>query len=269
MIVRGPRAERNFTVIRNDTLRDERLSFKARGLLAFILSQEPGYRISAEELAGEGPDGRDAIRSALREMEAAGYLVRQRRRIGEGRIVTDSVLYEVPPNAENPPLPETENPSSVPPAVTPEIAGQTDDGSTDVGEPAVNRRTGGREVLKDFLPAPPAEKPQALIDLAKPRTPRPRDPIWDALMAAVGCQPSTKSERGAWNAAVKQLREVEASAGDVEARCAEYRRRWPGATLSPAALVKHWSALGVPGPVSGDDVVSRSWRTIAAAGGSP
>lgn len=78
MIVRGPRPSDNFAQIHNAALADGRLSFKARGILAFLLSRPPGWKTSAERLARSGPDGERAVKSGLKELEALGYLKRSR-----------------------------------------------------------------------------------------------------------------------------------------------------------------------------------------------
>ena len=78
MIVRGPRPSDNFAQIHNAALADGRLSFKARGILAFLLSRPPGWKTSAERLAKSGVDGERAVKSGLRELEAHGYLKRTR-----------------------------------------------------------------------------------------------------------------------------------------------------------------------------------------------
>lgn len=78
MIVRGPRPADNFAQIHNAALADGRLSFKARGILAFLLSRPPGWKTSAEKLAKSGIDGERAVKSGLKELEAHGYLKRTR-----------------------------------------------------------------------------------------------------------------------------------------------------------------------------------------------
>ena len=80
MIVRGPRPADNFAQIHNAALADGRLSFKARGILAYLLSRPPGWKTSAERLAKSGIDGERAVKSGLKELEAAGYLKRSRTR---------------------------------------------------------------------------------------------------------------------------------------------------------------------------------------------
>lgn len=79
-IVRGPRKKRGYTIVDDQVLRDKTLSFRARGVLVYLLSMQTGWRVSADRLKDEGTEGRDAIRTALRELEAAGYLVRRRWR---------------------------------------------------------------------------------------------------------------------------------------------------------------------------------------------
>lgn len=109
--------DRDYTVIANAALRDGRLSWKARGMLAYLLSKPDDWTVVQAELETAGPEGRAAVRAGLAELERAGYLTRDRvtRRI-DGRMVTvlstslwetglwttghrgaETGLYEVPP----------------------------------------------------------------------------------------------------------------------------------------------------------------------------
>jgi len=96
MIVRGARKTNNFTIIGNDVLRDKRLSYRARGLLACVLSRPDDWRTSADSLAREGSEGRAAILTALKELETAGYLVRTRIQDKHGLWRTISTVYDEP-----------------------------------------------------------------------------------------------------------------------------------------------------------------------------
>jgi hypothetical protein len=76
----------HYTTVFNQAVRDRRLSRRARGLLVELLSHREGYGISLAMLIKTGPEGRDALRTALRELEKFGYLVRERARDAEGRL---------------------------------------------------------------------------------------------------------------------------------------------------------------------------------------
>lgn len=81
-------------------LRDPKLSFKAKGLLAYLMSHAEGYRLTATQIIAETTDGRDAVRAALRELETQGYIHRSQRRGPNGRL--GEATYVVGPVAGKP-----------------------------------------------------------------------------------------------------------------------------------------------------------------------
>jgi hypothetical protein len=109
-IVRSPRPESHFGVYSNDIVRDKRLSYKARGILLELLSRPDNWRVSAEMLAAEGPDGRDSIMAGLKELRDLGYIVTNRIQNEKGQWTTESVVFD------NPQQPKTGFPSSVKPS---------------------------------------------------------------------------------------------------------------------------------------------------------
>lgn len=111
MIVRGPRSERDFTILSNSVLQDTRLSYRAAGLLVSLLSRPPGWTVSANRLVREGKEGRDAIRTALNELETEGYLQRQRVRNDDGTFAQIATVYETPIDKPTDISPEPENPA--------------------------------------------------------------------------------------------------------------------------------------------------------------
>lgn len=105
-----------------------------------------------------------------------------------------------------------------------------DDGNVPPRAGADARGSGNRDQVSGIAPLAPI---------------RERDEIFDAVLTA--CQLAvadlTKASRGEVNAAVKQLKEVDATPGAVKVRAAKYRSRYPNSTLTPSALVKHWAGL--------------------------
>lgn len=71
--IKRKRAGDNFTILSNEFLRDENLSLKAKGLLAYILSLPDDWKIYFEEVADHHRDGTRAVRTAWKELEALGY----------------------------------------------------------------------------------------------------------------------------------------------------------------------------------------------------
>ena len=64
-----------FTQISNVVLLDERLTFKARGILALLLSRPADWRIYLSEISERSnKDGKKAIQSGFKELVAFGYL---------------------------------------------------------------------------------------------------------------------------------------------------------------------------------------------------
>ena len=94
------------------------LSFKAKGILTYLMSRPDGWEVSVADLFNHAKDGEDAIRSGLAELRAAGHMryVREREK---GRITGMLIeVYEMPgslPHADFPDVekPDVENPTQV------------------------------------------------------------------------------------------------------------------------------------------------------------
>lgn len=84
----------NYTVMSNEHLQDMRLSLKAKGLMSWMLSLPDNWDYTIEGTAKIMKEGRDAIRGAFKELEEAGYLVRENSRNNLGKFVTSFTLYE-------------------------------------------------------------------------------------------------------------------------------------------------------------------------------
>lgn len=91
----------NYTCISNDVFKSD-LSLKARGMLCTMLSLPDDWEFSENGLQAILKDGQTSVRSAIKELEAAGFLSRTRERDENGRmgrcvwIVCDYPRFENP-----------------------------------------------------------------------------------------------------------------------------------------------------------------------------
>lgn len=87
-----------FVQVPSSTIRDRRLSYKARGILTNLLDRPDGWDVRSEVLAAESDqDGVFTVRSGLHEMGAAGYYRLERRRSRPGGTFTmGTAISETP-----------------------------------------------------------------------------------------------------------------------------------------------------------------------------
>lgn len=87
---------KDYTVMSNYHLQDERLSYKAMGLLSQVLSLPEVWDYSIEGLATLAGGGKKAVRSCIKELEDAGYLTRKRTQGEHGKFAYEYTFYERP-----------------------------------------------------------------------------------------------------------------------------------------------------------------------------
>lgn len=115
--------KKDYTVIANHHLKNVELSLKAKGLLTLMLSLPPKWDYTIKGLSSICKDGQDSINSAVKELEKAGYVTRQRIRNAKGHLTTvEYIIREEPVDEseekENTPKrekPKQENPEQVKP----------------------------------------------------------------------------------------------------------------------------------------------------------
>ena len=94
------RLESEYTVIRNALIRDKNLTFEARGLLEYLLSQPPDWETSKQDLVNQSPAGEYAIGRILKELEDARYIFRRKSRTGEGKWRWETYVFDQPLSEE-------------------------------------------------------------------------------------------------------------------------------------------------------------------------
>ena len=109
----------NFTTIHNNLILDESISWKAKGILIYMLSKPAAWKYKSSEIAKNSTDGRDSVRNGLKELVKNRYISRQKNSDGsltyyifEDNQQNNIKDYLQKPKLDNPSLekPETENP---------------------------------------------------------------------------------------------------------------------------------------------------------------
>lgn len=86
-----------YVMINKGFLEDSNLSFKAKGILTYLLSKPDNWTCQVKDLQNKGKDGRDSIYNGLKELREHGYLIKKPLRDKEGRIKEwEEEVFEVP-----------------------------------------------------------------------------------------------------------------------------------------------------------------------------
>lgn len=89
--------DKDFTVIPNEIIRNKEMSCNAKMILITMLSLPPEWDFSVNGLALLVKEGRDAVSSALKELEKFGYITRKRERFSDGTLgVMVYTVYQYP-----------------------------------------------------------------------------------------------------------------------------------------------------------------------------
>ena len=99
---------KNYTVMSNYHLRDKNLSYKAKGLLSFMLSLPDNWDYSINGLVAVSKENETAIKNILNELKINHYLEIVKVHNDKGRYEYEYNIYEQPqhnlPKVENPPM---------------------------------------------------------------------------------------------------------------------------------------------------------------------
>lgn len=172
--IRRSRLKGDFLQVPNATVRDDRLSHMARGILCELLSRPDGWETTCDAMwqesvskHGKASPGRRAFRAAFAELKEHGYLTSERIVLGNGRHGTVLAITDIPAGHTDVPHAGM----SVPPAQTGVSAGGTDvphagtsagaadvpHAGTSVRPAETNENPGQTDVPAGGTPASPAE----------------------------------------------------------------------------------------------------------------
>lgn len=113
--------ERDFCYMANEFLKDSRLSWKAKGIIAYVQMLPDDWVLNMRDLTNRATDGRDSLYSGIKELEKYGYCAKVMQRNPDGTIagyayeICDKSVFQ--PFTENPgtDVPQPENPCTVKP----------------------------------------------------------------------------------------------------------------------------------------------------------
>lgn len=128
-----------FTVLYNSMIVDKRLSLKAKGLFAVIMSRPEDWEFSVSGLAAFTGVGKDSIRSTLAELERVGYLLRSQAHDSRGKFTGNIYILQ---------------------DMAPPLSGNTDDGitrqrETTLSENPTQQKKDSKETKTNIPPVAP------------------------------------------------------------------------------------------------------------------
>lgn len=94
--------ENPYVMINKKYLSDPDLSMKAKGILTYLLSKPDDWKVYQKEIVKNTKEGRDAIRSGIKELEEAGYIIKVRLHKANGEFAGyEYFVYEIPQKKAN------------------------------------------------------------------------------------------------------------------------------------------------------------------------
>ena len=109
----------NFVTMDKTFLEDTRLSYKTKGILAYLLSKPDNWKVIVGNLVNSSKDGKKAVYAGLKELSQFGYYKKVPIRDEKGRKIIrwESTIYEIPELPEMLKMVENSEDSLFPPFV--------------------------------------------------------------------------------------------------------------------------------------------------------
>lgn len=76
----------NFVTVHKNFIHDNKISWKAKGILLYLLSRPDDWQVYETELVKHTSDGLSSLKSGIKELEEVGYIQRSRKRDEKGRL---------------------------------------------------------------------------------------------------------------------------------------------------------------------------------------
>lgn len=208
---------------------------------------------------------RSQVLKTTAELEEAGW-IRTVERAAPGRATVFDVLMDRVSDGDPSRVP-IEDLSDAPTGLAEEANGSRGEGQRVSKSPSAPITTSGVVTRGTAAPVPGA---RPVLALATPSDglsplqralavtggavvkPKARDEVWDAVMEACDIDQAaiSKSARGAYNAAVRDLKAMGATPEQIAVKAANWLRYWSTVTITPTALVRRWAEIPDRAPSS-------------------
>jgi len=91
-----------YVMINKSFVNDKTLTFKAKGILIYLLSKPDNWRVMVCDLINSSIDGETAVRNGIKELITAGYIEKKITRTNKGRFEKfEYIIYETRQTFEN------------------------------------------------------------------------------------------------------------------------------------------------------------------------
>lgn len=96
-------AENPFVQMHKFPINDKRLSWKAKGILLYLLSKPNDWQVYEVDIVKHGDDGKTSVSSGIKELMKCGYITRKQKRNKKGKFEGyQYTVYEIPPETRKP-----------------------------------------------------------------------------------------------------------------------------------------------------------------------
>lgn len=161
-IYRTNKRENYFVQIDRRSLDDDKLSWKAKGILCYMLSMPNDWIFYESELLKHSTDGKDSFRTGIRELIECGYMERNQIRNEKGQFKTkEIVVYEYPPKKTETGLTENGFSDLGESDTTNNDLTNTDLKKSDLSPMENENKSIPAEFKDNPIQPPPAERPQS------------------------------------------------------------------------------------------------------------
>lgn len=149
--IRKHKKQKDFIILDRQIIKDQRLSWKAKGILIYLLDHGEGWQFYETEIQKHSKDGRDSVSAGLAELEKAGYLFRVWLRSKGKYIGRIWHIYEIP-------IPENDHEKIKRELEEAANLTEMDDftdygfsgiGKTEIGKPATNNNNNNKNNIDD------------------------------------------------------------------------------------------------------------------------